>query len=42
MEARIKRSMDDSIGWSATWKDTELDEDRVPDYKLFVSRYTVT
>lgn len=42
MEAKIKTAMDEGVGWSATWRDTVLDEDRVPGYKLFASRFVVT
>jgi hypothetical protein len=42
MDAVINSTIMYGNGWCAEWIDTTLDEDRLPGYKLFASRYTIT
>jgi len=41
MEQRIKTALIPGAGWISRWQETILDEDRLPGYKLFVSRFVV-
>jgi hypothetical protein len=41
MEALIKRAIVPGQGWRARWVETVWDEDRVPGFKLFASRFEV-
>ena len=42
MERRIRDALIPSVGWFAEWRETVLDEDRPPGYKLFASRFVVS
>jgi len=41
MEARIRAAVIPGQGWRARWVETVWDEDRVPGFKLFASRFEV-
>lgn len=41
MEAQIKSRIVPGQGWRARWVETVWDEDRVPGFKLFASRFEV-
>jgi len=42
MDVQIRDVMEVGSNWRAKWLDTVLDEDRLPGYKIFASRYLIT
>jgi hypothetical protein len=42
MDVTIRNIIEVGDGWRAKWLDTVLDEDRLPGYKIFASRYLIT
>jgi len=40
-ERAIMAAISPGAGWSARWRETILDEDRQPGYKLFASRFVI-